>query len=87
VEKDPRSQPVPFNPPKTLEILESEAAPKGAAFSVQYLDRYYAIRSAGQSDNIAISVNLDTFRILYHLYQMTVTDVSKVLVPSITIAK
>lgn len=87
VEKDPRSQPVPFNPPKTLEIFESEAAPKGAAFSVRYLDRYYAILGEGLSDDIAISVNLDTFRILYHLYQMTVTDVSKVLVPSITIAK
>lgn len=87
VEKDPRSGAVRFNPDKTLEILETDAALSDAAFSVSYNGRHYSIRGQDQADPIPSRWNLGSFRVLYQLFQMTVTDVSKTLVPAITIAK
>jgi len=87
VEKDPRTGPVQFNPPKTLEIVEGDSQPTDAAFIARYNRRVYAVRGQSQGDEAAGGWNLEAFRMLYHLFQMTVTDVSKVLVPSITIAK
>lgn len=87
VEKDGRSGSVRFNPAKTLEILEAEKATLSGAFKVGYNGRIFAI-AGDQTDNPRETRwNLETFRLLYQLFQMTVTDVSKTLVPAITIAK
>lgn len=45
VEPDPRSGPVPHNPSRTIEVLETLAAPADAAFSVLYADKWYSIRN------------------------------------------
>jgi hypothetical protein len=87
VAKDPRSGQVRFNPPRTIEIVESNSKPANAAFAVSYGDRVYSIKRPSADDTAAARWNLEAFRMLYMLFQMTVTDVSKVLVPSITIAK
>lgn len=87
VEPDPRTGSILHNPAKSLEILETEGRPSDLAFGVRYKDRYYSLKDATQHDIDAARWNLDSFRVLYQLFQMTVTDVSKTLVPGITIAK
>jgi hypothetical protein len=78
---------VSFNPSKTLAIIESESIPSDAAFSIQYNGRTYSIVGRRPDEAPAIKWNLEAFRILYQIFQMTVTDVSRTLIPSITIAK
>lgn len=87
VEPDPRTGKILYNPAKSLEILETEEPPARQAFGVRYKGRYYSIKDVGDGDTDAARWNLDSFRVLYQLFQMTVTDVSKTLVPAITIAK
>jgi hypothetical protein len=87
VEQDARTGPVRFNPPKTLEVSETATPPGDAAFAVTYNGRVYAIRGQGEQAANVARWNLEAFRMLYQLFQMTVTDVSKTLVPAITIAK
>ncbi|MBI5854488.1 MAG: hypothetical protein HZB35_04515 [Nitrospirae bacterium] len=87
VEPDPRTGPTLQNPAKSLEILETERRPAGQAFGVKYKDWFYSLKDAAVEDKAAARWNLDSFRVLYQLFQMTVTDVSKTLVPGITIAK
>jgi len=50
--------------------------------SIKYNGEYYAI-----SDDSDDTWNHEAFRLLYQLFQMTVTDVPRVGAPSITIAK
>ncbi len=83
---DPRSGSVRFNPSRTIEIVESDRKPDDTAFAVSYGDRIYSLKK-GTGNASAARWNLEAFRMLYILFQMTVTDVSKVLVPAITIAK
>ena len=87
VDKDSRSGPTRFNPAKTLEIVESEGSPNDVAFKVNYSGRTYAILGHKTDESLPTRWNLEAFRVLYQLFQMTVTDVSKTLTPSITIAK
>lgn len=87
VEKDPRTGTIARNPPWTIAIEESDSLPAEAAFAVGYEDRWYSIRKAPRSTGPIQPWNQVAFRVLSQLYQMTVTEVSKVPTPSITIAK
>jgi hypothetical protein len=87
VQPDPRTGRILQNPAKSLEIFETEERLPDSAFGVKYRDRHYALKEATPGDLDAARWNLDSFRVLYQLFQMTVTDVSKTLVPAITIAK
>lgn len=83
VDKDPRTELNPRNPVRTLEIQESAVRPPGAAFSVEHQGRVYSLVRNLDHDGW----NMEAFRVLNHLYQMTVTDVTRVPTPQITIAK
>jgi hypothetical protein len=83
VEKDPRTRQDPPNPVHTMEVVETDTAPEHAAFAVAHRGRSYSVQAAGQYARW----HMEAFRILYQLYQMTVTDVTKVPAPQITIAK
>src|SRR5262245_15084679 len=83
VDKDPRTPEVLENPVSTIELLLSDSAPSGADLSIQSHGKYYAVNSTGPMARW----NRQAFQMLYLLFQMTVTDVPRVGVPSITIAK
>ncbi|MDZ4732347.1 MAG: hypothetical protein SGJ16_02000 [Nitrospirota bacterium] len=87
VEKDPRTGEIARNPPWTISIEESDSRPPDAAFAVGYEDRWYSIRKAPRATGTIQPWNQVAFRVLSQLYQMTVTEVSRVPTPSITIAK
>ena len=87
VEKDPRTGPVVHNPAMTLEIEESTRAPGDAEFSVELEGRYYSIRKFPITEGMVPSWNQEAFAILTNLFQMTVTDVSNVRTPIISIPK
>ena len=82
VEPDPLTGPVTENPVRTFDIIETEYPPEHAILSATYEGEYY---SFGDLENE--SWNQEAFRLLYQLYQMTVTEELKGAAPSITIAK
>ncbi|GJL54866.1 MAG: hypothetical protein NPIRA02_19980 [Nitrospirales bacterium] len=82
VQKDSRTPPVMENPTRTLTILESDLPFDDAELYVNYRGEYYGIR-----DDPHDTWNREAFRLLYQLFQMTVTDVPRIGTPSITIAK
>ena len=83
VDKDPRTPAVQENPVYTMELLLSDSAPSGADLSIQSHGKYYAVNATGPMARW----NREAFQLLYLLFQMTVTEVPRVGVPSITIAK
>lgn len=85
VEKDPRTPPILWNenPDLTMEFLVSNTPPSEVDFSIRWNDRYYAVNTQGPHARW----NRDAFQLLFLLFQMTVTDIPRVGVPSITIAK
>ena len=83
VEKDPRTPTVHENPVHTMELVLSDGAPSGADLSIQSNGKYYAVNTTGP----LARWNRDAFQMLYLLFQMTVSEVPRVGVPSITIAK
>jgi hypothetical protein len=83
VDKDPRTPAVHDNPVHTMELLLSDGAPSGADLSIQSHGKYYAVNTTGP----LASWNRKAFQMLYLLFQMTVSEVPRVGVPSITIAK
>jgi len=83
VEKDPRTPPVHENPVHTMDLLLSDGAPSGADLSIQSHGKYYAVNTTGP----LARWNRQAFQMLYLLFQMTVSEVPRVGVPSITIAK
>jgi len=83
VEKDPRTPAVHENPVHTMELLLSDGAPSGADLSIQSNGKYYAVNTTGP----LARWNREAFQMLYLLFQMTVSEVPRVGVPSITIAK
>ncbi len=82
VAKDPRTPPVLENPVRTLNIREAESAPSDSPLAVEYNGHHYYV-AEGPED----TWNREAFRLLYQLFQMTVSEVSRVGAPSITIAK
>ena len=83
VDKDPRTPTVHENPIHTMELLLSDRSPSGADVSIQSHGKYYAVNTTGP----LARWNREAFQLLYLLFQMTVTEVPRVGVPSITIAK
>ena len=83
VDKDPRTPAVQENPVNTMELLLSDGAPSGADLSIQSHGKYYAVNTTGP----LARWNREAFQMLYLLFQMTITEVPRVGVPSITIAK
>jgi hypothetical protein len=83
VEKDPRTPTVHENPAHTIELLLSDRAPSGTDLSIQSHGKYYAVNTTGP----LARWNRQAFQMLYLLFQMTVSEVPRVGVPSITIAK
>ena len=83
VEKDPRTPPVHENPIHAMDLILSDGAPSDADLSIKSHGKYYAVNSTGP----LARWNREAFQLLYLLFQMTVTDVPRVGVPSITIAK
>jgi len=83
VDKDPRTPAVHENPVHTMELLLSDGAPSGADLSIQSHGKYYAVNTTGP----LARWNRKAFQMLYLLFQMTVIEVPRVGIPSITIAK
>tara|TARA_R110002073_G_scaffold313359_1_gene485209 strand:+ start:201 stop:593 length:393 start_codon:yes stop_codon:yes gene_type:complete len=82
VDKDHRTPPVLQNPVHTLSILESESSSLEATLATKYNGHHYFVTD-GPDD----TWNREAFRLLYQLFQMAVSEVSRVGAPSITIAK
>ncbi len=87
VERDPRSPEGPQNPPSTIQIDESDKRPGDSDFAVEYEGKWYSIKKAPRTPGARAPWNQEAFRVLAMLYQVTVTDVSRVPTPAITIAK
>ncbi len=85
VEKDSRTPPIANNenPIKTMELIVSDTAPLETDLSIRSHNRYYSVNTAGP----LARWNRDGFQMLYLLFQMTITDIPRLGVPSITIAK
>ena len=83
VDKDPRTPLVAENPVYTMQLVLSDATPSGADLSIQSHGKYYAVNTTGP----LARWNREAFQMLYLLFQMTVSEVPRVGVPSITIAK
>lgn len=83
VEKDPRTPAVHENPVHTMELLLSDGAPPGVDLSIQSHGKYYAVNTTGPLAHW----NRKAFQMLYLMFQMTVSEMPRVGVPSITIAK
>lgn len=85
VEKDARTPPIAKNenPAATMELLVSDTAPSVSDLSIYSYGRHYSVNTTGP----LARWNRDAFQMLYLLFQMTVTDLPRSGVPSITIAK
>lgn len=82
VDPDPGTGSVSENPVRVLDIIESSIERPNTKLSVMHEGHYYSI-----ADEENRSWNQEAFRLLYQLFQMTVTDAPRGNVPSITIAK
>jgi hypothetical protein len=83
VDKDPRTPSVAENPVNTMELVTSDLSPTRADLSIKSYGKYYSVKTTGP----LARWNREAFQLLYLLFQMTVTEVSGVGLPSITIAK
>jgi hypothetical protein len=82
ISKDPRTPAVTENPVSVLEIMETEDPPDNTNVAVEYKERYYAVRPDPE-----YPWNQTAFRVLWQVFQMTVSELPKGFSPSITIAK
>jgi hypothetical protein len=87
VDKDPRTGPVLRNPAHVLEVDESSAPPANVEFSVEFEGKHYSIRKFPITQGMEPSWNQEAFAVLSDLFQMTVTDISNVKTPIISISK
>jgi len=89
VDGDSHTPPVLRNPDQTLKIYEGSSPSSDAAFAVEFEGQSYAVGMDGAQagEESGQSWNREGFRLLAQLYQMTVTDVGRVMTPQITIAK
>lgn len=87
VVKDARTGPVLRNPAKTLDIKETNREPLDAALTVGFRGKVYSIANKPDEEGIFGKWDREAFEVLYQLFQMTVTDLTRVPVPPITISK
>ena len=83
VDKDSRTPDVAENPIKTIDLLVSLSAPSGLDLAMKSHGQYHAVNTTGPQARW----NREAFKLLSQLFQMTVTEVPRAGVPSITIAK
>ncbi len=83
IEKDSRTPEVMENPVKTMDLILSPSAPSGLDLVMKSHGNYYAVNTTGPQARW----NREAFKLLSQLFQMTVTEISRAGVPSITIAK
>ena len=83
VDKDPRTPEVAENPVKTMDLLVSPSSPTGLDLVMKSHGQYYAVNTIGPQARW----NREAFKLLSQLFQMTVTEVPRAGVPSITIPK
>ena len=84
VDPDPRTGSVAVNPARTLTIRESHTQPEEAIISVQKRGLSYYIDQESAAGEAFDRWNHEAFDLLYQLYHLTVTDISKI--PSLPIA-
>lgn len=84
VEKDSRTPPLRDheNPDLTMELVVSDSPLPKADLSIRRNGRYYAVNTMGP----LARWNRDAFQLLHLLFQMTITEMPRTGVPSITIA-
>jgi hypothetical protein len=87
VDPDPRSRPITRNPDHILEIDEASSAPSDAEFTIDFEGKHYSIRKFPITGGMVPSWNQEAFAVLVDLFQMTVTDVTNVKTPIISIPK
>ena len=83
VDKDPRTPEVAENPVKAMDLIVSPSVPTGLDLVMKSHGHYYAVNTIGPQARW----NREAFKLLSQLFQMTVTEVPRAGVPSITIAK
>ena len=83
VDKDLRTPEVMENPVKTMDLIVSPSAPSGLDLAMKSHGNYYAVNTIGPQARW----NREAFKLLSQLFQMTVTEIPRAGVPSITIAK
>ncbi|MDH4301509.1 MAG: hypothetical protein OEV51_05480 [Nitrospira sp.] len=83
IDKDGRTPDVAENPIKTMDLVVSPSAPSGLDLVMKSHGRHYAVNTTGPQARW----NREAFKLLSQLFQMTVTEVPRAGVPSITIAK
>ncbi len=83
IEKDRRTPEVMENPVKTMDLILSPSGPSGLDLVMKSHGNYYAVNTTGPQARW----NREAFKLLSQLFQMTVTEISRAGVPSITIAK
>ena len=83
IEKDRRTPEVMENPVKTMDLILSSSAPSGLDLVMKSHGNYYAVNTTGPQARW----HREAFKLLSQLFQMTVTEISRAGVPSITIAK
>ena len=76
-----------MNPDHVLDIDETPSAPKDTQFSVEFEGTHYSISKFPISRGMIPSWNQESFSVLANLFQMTVTDISNVKTPIISIPK
>lgn len=82
VDKHPQTPKVSENPVQTMAVAVSDHEPDNVDLSVEYGGRYYALQP-----ETGYQWNREGFRLLYQIFQMTVTELAKQGAPVITIAK
>jgi hypothetical protein len=87
VDPDQRTGSVSMNPDHVLDVDENTSAPKDSQFSVEFEGTYYSISKFPISRGMVQSWNQESFSVLANLFQMTVTDISNVKTPIISIPK
>ncbi len=85
IEKDARTPPIKDdeNPIATMGLVVSDSESSEADLSIRSHNQYYAVNTTGP----LARWNRDAFQMLYLLFQMTITNIPRDGVPSITIAK
>lgn len=81
VGKDPRTPLVSENPANTLNLLESDDSPEGVEVEIELNGWHYALKP-----DHGYPWNREAFRLLYQLFQMTMTELPQFGIP-ITISK
>lgn len=82
VAKDARTPKVAENPASTLGITETDSSPDVDDVVIEYKGKHYAL-----APESGYQWNREGFALLHQMFQMTVTELPKAGIPSLTIAK